>query len=76
MKGSFRLGRIAGIEIGIHYSWILIFVLVATTLAFGLFQGFDRRLCVGPGESPPLSCSSPPCCCTSWHIRLWHKPGA
>ncbi len=38
MKGSFRLGRISGIEIGIHYSWLLIFVLVATTLALGFFK--------------------------------------
>jgi len=37
MRGSIRLGRIAGIEIGIHYSWILIFVLVSTILALGLF---------------------------------------
>ena len=37
MKGSFRIFRIAGIDIGIHYSWILIFVLVATSLA--LFFG-------------------------------------
>lgn len=37
MRGSIRVGRIAGIEIGIHYSWILIFVLVSTILALGLF---------------------------------------
>jgi Zn-dependent protease len=38
MRGSFRLGRISGIEIGIHYSWLLIFVLVASTLALGFFK--------------------------------------
>lgn len=37
MRGSIKLGRIAGIEIGIHYSWIFIFVLVAWSLAQGLF---------------------------------------
>jgi Zn-dependent protease/CBS domain-containing protein len=37
MRGSFRLGRISGIEIMIHYSWIIIFILVATTLAMGVF---------------------------------------
>ncbi len=37
MRGSIRVGRIAGIEIGIHYSWILIFVLVSAILALGLF---------------------------------------
>jgi Zn-dependent protease/CBS domain-containing protein len=35
MKSSIRLFRIAGIDIGIHYSWILIFILVASTLALG-----------------------------------------
>lgn len=38
VRGSFRLGRIAGIEIGIHYSWILIFILVTTSLSLGLFR--------------------------------------
>lgn len=37
MKGSLRLGRIAGIEIGVHYSWIFIFVLIAWSLAKGFF---------------------------------------
>ena len=33
MKGSLRLARIAGIDIGIHYTWILIFVLITWSLA-------------------------------------------
>ncbi len=37
MRSSFRLGRIAGIEIGIHYSWIFIFALIAWSLAAGFF---------------------------------------
>ena len=37
MKASFSLGRIAGIEIGVHYSWLLAFALVAGTLAAGFF---------------------------------------
>ncbi len=37
MRGSFRVATIRGIEIGIHYSWVLVFVLVAWTLAVGLF---------------------------------------
>ena len=37
MKGSLRVARIAGIEIGIHYSWILIFVLITWSLAVGYF---------------------------------------
>lgn len=36
MKSSFRLLRIAGIDIGVHYSWILIFLL----LSWGLAQAF------------------------------------
>ena len=44
MRGSIRLGRIAGIEIGIHYSWILIFVLVSTILALGLFPSALRGI--------------------------------
>jgi Zn-dependent protease/CBS domain-containing protein len=37
LAGSFRLGRIAGIEIGIHYTWILAFVLMSWSLAAGFF---------------------------------------
>ncbi len=39
MKGSLRLGRIAGIEIGIHYTWVLAFALFAWSLAAGFFPG-------------------------------------
>ena len=27
MKGSWRIGRVAGIEIGIHYTWLLALVI-------------------------------------------------
>jgi len=37
MRSSIRLFRIAGIDIGIHYTWIFIFVLVAWSLAQGFF---------------------------------------
>lgn len=37
MKASFRLFRISGIDIGIHYSWLLIFILIAWSLAQGYF---------------------------------------
>jgi len=37
LKASFRLLRIAGIDIGIHYSWILIFILLTWSLAQGFF---------------------------------------
>lgn len=46
MKGAIRLGSIRGIEIGIHYNWLLIFLLVAWSLAMGYFPqtypGWDR----------------------------------
>jgi len=46
VKGSLRLGHIAGIEIGIHYTWLLAFVLISLSLAQGFFpQAY-------PGWSP------------------------
>lgn len=40
MKSSFRLGRIAGIEIGIHYTWLLAFILITWSLAQGIFPQY------------------------------------
>lgn len=37
MQGGFRIARIAGIEIGVHYTWLIAFVLVTWTLAQGFF---------------------------------------
>ncbi len=37
MRGSFRLFRIAGVAIEIHWSWLLVFVLLTWTLADNLF---------------------------------------
>ena len=37
MRNSLRLFRIAGIDIGIHYTWILIFALLTWSLAQGFF---------------------------------------
>jgi Zn-dependent protease/CBS domain-containing protein len=47
MKGSLRLGRIAGIEIGIHYTWLLAFVLIAWSLALGFFRQASPGYSVG-----------------------------
>lgn len=47
MEGTLRLGRIAGIPIGIHYTWLFAFFLIAWTLAFGVFP--DAL----PGEPVP-----------------------
>jgi Zn-dependent protease/CBS domain-containing protein len=37
MQGSFRLGRIFGLSIEIHYTWFIVFALVALSLTLGLF---------------------------------------
>ncbi|MEN8614385.1 site-2 protease family protein [Dehalogenimonas sp. THU2] len=37
MRSSFRLGRILGIEIGIHVSWLFIFAFLTWSLAAGYF---------------------------------------
>jgi Zn-dependent protease/CBS domain-containing protein len=37
MKSSWRLFRIAGIDIGVHYTWLFIFILISWSLAQGLF---------------------------------------
>ena len=37
MPGTFRIGKIAGIDIDIHVSWIIILVLLTVSLAIGWF---------------------------------------
>jgi len=37
VRGSLRLGRIAGIEIGVHYTWLLAFVIIVWSLARDFF---------------------------------------
>lgn len=37
MRSTFRLFRVAGIDIGIHYTWIFIFIFFSWTLAQGYF---------------------------------------
>ena len=45
MRSSFKIARIAGIDIGIHYTWLFAFALIAWSLAVGFFPstfgGFD-----------------------------------
>ncbi len=38
MVGSFRLGRLFGIEVNVHWSWVFIFVLVTWTFASGILS--------------------------------------
>ncbi|MBI2856096.1 MAG: site-2 protease family protein [Chloroflexi bacterium] len=37
MKASFKLARIAGIDIGVHYTWLFAFAIISWSLAAGLF---------------------------------------
>ena len=37
MQGSFKLGTFAGIDIRLHYTWLLAFFLIAWSLALGYF---------------------------------------
>ena len=37
MGGSFGLGRVRGIEIGIHYTWLIAFALIMVSLALAFF---------------------------------------
>lgn len=45
MESSFRLGRIAGVEIGVNWSWLVVFALITWSLAAGVFPDQD------PGRS-------------------------
>ena len=45
MESSFRLGRIAGVEVGVNWSWLVVFALITWSLAAGVFPDQD------PGRS-------------------------
>jgi Zn-dependent protease/CBS domain-containing protein len=47
MKSSVRLGRVAGIDVGIHYTWLFAFALIAWSLAAGFFPS------AAPGLAAP-----------------------
>ncbi len=53
MRSSIRIATVNGIEIGVHYSWILVFLIVAWTLAVGFFPfqfpGFGATVYWGMG---------------------------
>ena len=40
MPSSFKIGKIAGIEIGVHWSWLFIFALVTWSFATGILEQF------------------------------------
>jgi Zn-dependent protease/predicted transcriptional regulator len=45
MESSFRLGRVAGVEVGVNWSWLVVFALITWSLASGVFPSQD------PGHS-------------------------
>jgi Zn-dependent protease/CBS domain-containing protein len=47
MWSSFRLGRIAGIEFGVNWSWLVVFALIVWTLASGIFPSTNPGLSKG-----------------------------
>ncbi len=40
LSNSVRLGQIRGIEIGVHYTWLLVFLLITWSLAAGFFPAY------------------------------------
>jgi Zn-dependent protease/CBS domain-containing protein len=44
MGSSVRLGRIAGIEFGVNWSWLVVFALIVWTLASGIFPSTNPGL--------------------------------
>ena len=40
MTSSFRLGRVFGVDVGVHWSWVFIFVLVTWSFAAGVLDQF------------------------------------
>src|SRR6266536_2969751 len=66
MQSSIRLGRIAGIDIGLHYTWIFAVVLIAWSLALGYFPdvvpglGVGTYWALGIIAALMLFCVSPP----------------
>jgi Zn-dependent protease/CBS domain-containing protein len=44
MGSSLRLGRIAGIEFGVNWSWLVVFALIVWTLASGIFPSTNPGL--------------------------------
>jgi Zn-dependent protease/CBS domain-containing protein len=47
MGSNIRLGRIAGIEFGINWSWLVVFALIVWTLASGIFPSTNPGLSKG-----------------------------
>ena len=44
MQGSFKVGTIAGIEVRVHYTWLLALFFISWSLAVGYFPSTNRSL--------------------------------
>ena len=44
MRDSFTIGRIAGISVGVNWSWLIVFALIAWTLAVSIFPSTNPGL--------------------------------
>ena len=73
MHATFSLGRIAGVEIGVNWSWAIVFALIVWSLASAVFPsqnpGLLERRVPRDGRSSRRSSSSPRCSCTSSGTR-------
>jgi Zn-dependent protease/CBS domain-containing protein len=47
LNPSIRLGRVAGVEISLNWSWLIVFALLAWTLARGVFPATNPELSAG-----------------------------
>jgi Zn-dependent protease/CBS domain-containing protein len=47
MRPTFRVGRLAGVDIGIHWSWLLVFALIVWSLAGSVFPETNPGLADG-----------------------------
>ena len=47
MRDSFTLGRIAGIQVGVNWSWLIVFALIVWTLASAIFPDSNPGLSGG-----------------------------
>ena len=47
MQGSFKVGTVAGIEVRVHSSWLVAFLLIAWSLAVGYFPNANAALSRG-----------------------------
>src|SRR6266705_2619072 len=75
MQAQIRLGRIFGIEIGLHYSWLIIAVLIATSLAGHFSEAYPDWAATIIWTT---AITTPPCTfdhtlCSRWRRSDWQE---